>query len=284
LSEAIEILSRRVCLYSSRMNETIELVAKHGYVLLFFLVLAEQAAIPIPSVPLLLISGSLARTKQLDLSAVLVCALTACVIADNAWFQLGRRFRIKTLRFICIVSLEPDSCVRKTENVFAKYGLNWLLVSKFIPGLNAVAAPLAGASNARFFRFLFFDTLGALVWTGVYVFAGYLLSDELEVGIAYASRFGSGFLLFVVVAFAGWVGWKFIERRRFLQSIRVERIGARDLNALLSRGLELAVIDVRSHVSHSDAVIPEALHIPLEQLPTRHNEIPRDRYIVLVCT
>src|SRR5207244_6950348 len=38
--------------YSSRMNETIELVTKHGYVLVFFWVLAEQAAIPIPSVPL----------------------------------------------------------------------------------------------------------------------------------------------------------------------------------------------------------------------------------------
>ena len=182
------------------------------------------------------------------------------------------------------MSLEPDSCVRKTENVFARYGLNWLLVSKFIPGLNTVAAPLAGASNARLPRFLFFDTLGAVVWSGVYVFAGYLLSDELEVGIAYASRFGSGFMLFVVAVFGGWVGWKFIERRRFLQSMKVERIDVRDLKALLSPGLELAVVDVRSHLSHSDAVIPEAIHIPLEELRTRHHEIPRDRDIVLVCT
>jgi membrane protein DedA with SNARE-associated domain len=268
----------------SRMNETIELVAKHGYVLVFFWVLAEQAAIPIPSIPLLLISGSLARTKQLDLSAILFCALTASVIADNAWFQLGRRFRSKALHFICIVSLEPDSCVRKTENVFARYGLNWLLVSKFIPGLNAVAAPLAGASNARFFRFLFFDTLGALVWTSVYVFAGYLLSDELELAIGYASRFGSGFLLFVVAAFGGWIAWRFIERRRLLRSVKVDRIDIHDLKALLSRTLELSVVDVRSHLSYSDVLIPEALHIPLEELPTRHQEIPRDHDIVLVCT
>jgi membrane protein DedA with SNARE-associated domain len=266
------------------MTETIELVAKHGYVLLFFWVLAEQAAVPIPSVPLLIISGSLARTKQLDATAVLICAFTACVIADNAWFQLGRRFRSKALHFICIVSLEPDSCVRKTENVFAKHGLNSLLISKFIPGLNAVAAPLAGASNAPFFRFLCFDTLGALVWVGAYVFTGYLLSDELEVAIAYASRFGSGFLLFVVAAFGGWVAWKFIERRRFLKKVKVERIDVRDLKALLSRGSELALVDVRSHLSHHDPVITGALHIPLEDLPARHHEIPRDRDIVLVCT
>jgi membrane protein DedA with SNARE-associated domain len=266
------------------MNETIELVAKHGYVLLFLWVLAEQAAVPIPSVPLLLISGSLARTKQLDVTAVLMCAFTACVIADNAWFQLGRRFGSKALHFICIVSLEPDSCVRNTENVFAKYGLNALLVSKFIPGLNAVAAPLAGASNAPLFRFLCFDTLGSLIWAGAYVFVGYVLSDELEVAIAYASGFGSGFLLFVVAAFGGWIAWKFIQRRRFLQSVKVERIDARDLKALLSQDSELAFVDVRSHLADNDPTIPEALHIPLEELPTRHHEIPRDRDIVLVCT
>jgi rhodanese-related sulfurtransferase len=90
--------------------------------------------------------------------------------------------------------------------------------------------------------------------------------------------------LFVVAVFGGWVGWKFIERRRFLQSMKVERIDVRDLKALLSPGLELAVVDVRSHLSHSDAVIPEAIHIPLEELRTRHHEIPRDRDIVLVCT
>src|SRR5262249_13888196 len=160
--------------------------------------------------------------------------------------------------FICIVSLEPDSCVRKTENVFARHGLSSLLVSKFIPGLNAVAAPLAGASNAPFFKFLCFDLLGSLFWAGTYVLIGYVLSNELEVAIAYASRFGSGFLLFVVAAFGGWVAWKLIERRRFLKSVQVERINARDLKALLSRGSELAVVDVRSQLDQNDPAIPVA--------------------------
>src|SRR5438477_5830788 len=99
------------------MSETIEFVVRHGYLLLFFWLLAEQAALPIPSVPLLLVSGALTRTGQLKFFSVIVYALAACLIADNAWFRIGRRYSSKALQFICKVSLEPDSCVRQTENI-----------------------------------------------------------------------------------------------------------------------------------------------------------------------
>src|SRR5690242_8594536 len=117
------------------MTETVQFVIRHGYVLIFSWLLAEQAALPIPSFPLLLVSGALARTGQLKLSSVITYALAACLIADNVWFYIGRRYSSKALQFICKMSLEPDSCVRQTENLFVKYGMGSLLVSKFIPGL-----------------------------------------------------------------------------------------------------------------------------------------------------
>ena len=158
------------------MNDTIQFVAHHGYLLLFFWLLAEQAALPIPSVPLLLVSGALTRTGQLNFSSVIIYALAGCLIADNVWFRLGRRYSSKAVQFICKMSLEPDSCVRQTENIFIKYGLPSLLVSKFIPGLNVVAAPLAGGTGANYARFLVFDSLGSLMWIVSYVFAGYIFS------------------------------------------------------------------------------------------------------------
>ena len=48
----------------------------------------------------------------------------------------------KVLRLVCRLSLELDSWVRRTENAFIRYGMRPLLVSKFIPGLNPVAAPI----------------------------------------------------------------------------------------------------------------------------------------------
>ena len=266
------------------MSETIEFVVRHGYLLLFFWLLAEQAALPIPSVPLLLVSGALARMGELRLSSVLIYALAGCLIADNFWFQIGRRYSARALQFICKISIEPDSCVRRTENLFVKYGLRSLLVSKFVPGLSAVAAPLAGGSGASFGRFLLFDSLGALFWISTYVFAGYIFSDQLELAVGYAIQMGSGFVLIVVCALAAWIGWKLLQRRRFVKSVNVARISAEELHAMLSAGSDVTIVDVRSNLTRDADLIPGALRIPTEDLPARHAEIPRDREIVLFCT
>jgi membrane protein DedA with SNARE-associated domain len=266
------------------MSDTVQFVVRHGYVLIFFWLLAEQAALPIPSLPLLLVSGALARTGQLKLSSVITYALAACLIADNVWFQLGRRYSARALQFICKMSLEPDSCVRRTENVFVKYGLRSLLLSKFIPGLNVVAAPLAGGSGANFGRFLLFDSLGALIWITCYVFAGYIFSDQLELAVGYAIRMGSGFVLIAICTLAAWIAWKLLQRRRFVKSINVARISADELRAMLGAGSEVTIVDVRSSLARDVDLIPGALRIPTEDLPARHAEIPRDREIVLICT
>jgi membrane protein DedA with SNARE-associated domain len=264
--------------------DMIQFVARHGYLLLFFWLLAEQAALPIPSMPLLLVSGALARMGELRLSSVLIYAVAGCLIADNAWFHLGRRYSAKALQFICKMSLEPDSCVRRTENVFLKYGMSSLLVSKFIPGLSVVAAPLAGGSGANFGRFLLFDSLGALLWIGSYVFAGYLFSDQLELAAMYAIRMGSGLVLLTICLFTAWILWKLLQRERFLRTINVARISAEELCAMLSAGSDVTIVDVRSKLGRDVDSFPGALRIPAEELPTRHEEIPRDREIVLFCT
>jgi membrane protein DedA with SNARE-associated domain len=259
-------------------------VVKHGYTLIFFWLLGEQAALPIPSFPLLLVSGGLVRTGELHLLPTLTSAFAACVVADNVWFQLGRRYSGRTLQFICKISIEPDSCVRRTENVFVKYGLRSLLVSKFIPGLNAVTPPLAGGAGANLGRFLLFDSIGALIWISAYVFAGYVFSDQLEIAIGYAMRMGSGVFAIALCAFAAWIAWKVLQRRRFIKSINIARISPEELQAKLTAGWEMTIVDVRSNLAVGIDLIPGALRIPAEDLPARHHEIPRDREIVLFCT
>ena len=126
------------------MNETAEFVIRHGYAVLFFWILAEQAALPMPSVPLLLVCGALAKAGHLQPASILFFALLGCLIADSVWFQVGRSRGERILGFLCRMALEPDSCVRQTESGFVRYGVRFLLVSKFIPGMNALAAPLGG--------------------------------------------------------------------------------------------------------------------------------------------
>ncbi|MCC6392570.1 MAG: sulfurtransferase, partial [Bryobacterales bacterium] len=177
-----------------------------------------------------------------------------------------------------------DSCVRQTENAFLRYGLKSLLISKFVPGLNAVAAPMAGNSGAGIGRFLAYDALGAAIWSASYMSLGYVLSDQLEEAAEYASRTGSGLLLLVLGLFAAWIAWKILRRRAFLRKIEVARISAEELRRRLDAGEDLFIVDLRSELAEGAAGIPGALRISSEELVSRHREIPRDREIILFCS
>ena len=223
-------------------------IERHGYTLLFFWVLAEQGAIPLPSIPLLVAAGALVRLGQLQMPIAIACCVAAALIADTFWFQLGRLRGHRVLNFLCRVSLEPDSCVRRTENVFLRYGLSSLLGSKFIPGLNAVAAPLAGSSGAPYWRFLAYDLAGAIIWSAAYLTLGYVFYEQLESVVAYASRMGSSLLGVVVLLFALWIGWKSIQRRRFIKQLSVARITPEELRDRLGAGEELFIVDLRTRL------------------------------------
>jgi membrane protein DedA with SNARE-associated domain len=266
------------------VKDTLEFLVRHGYLVLFLWLLAEQAALPLPSIPLLLACGALARSGQMDWRLVLLYGLAACLVADNVWFQLGKRRGTKILRFICRIALEPDSCVRQTENAFSRYGLRSLLVAKFVPGLNAVAAPMAGRSGATLVRFLLFDALGTLLWLVSFTSLGYLFSGQLETVAGYALRMGSGLVTILAVGLAVWIAWKYVQRQRFLRSLAVARITAEELRDKLLASEDVLIVDVRRIHADDPTAIPGAVLIPTEEMAVRHPEIPRDRDLILVCS
>ena len=256
----------------------------HGYALLFFWVLAEQGAIPLPSIPLLVAAGALVRLGRLQMPGAVACCLAAALLADTVWFQLGKRRGQRVLNFLCRISLEPDSCVRRTENAFLKYGLNSLLISKFVPGLNAVAAPLAGSSGTPYWRFLAYDSAGAIMWSAAYLTVGYIFSEQLESVVAYASRMGSNLLSLVVGLFAVWICWKFIQRRRLLKQLNVHRITPEELRDRLDAGEDMLIVDLRTRLDERSSTIPGAVRISTEDLPSGVQAIPRNREIILFCS
>lgn len=266
------------------MNETAEFVIRHGYAVLFFWILAEQGALPVPSVPLLLVCGALAKAGHLQPASILFFALLGCLIADCFWFQVGRSRGKRILGFLCRMALEPDSCVRQTESGFVRYGVRFLLVSKFIPGMNAVAAPLAGSSRVGWVPFLLFDIAGAAIWISAWSTIGYLFSGQLEAIGDVVGRAGFRLFLSIALLTGGWIAWKYFQRKRFFRKLAMARIPAEELQRMLDAGEEVVMIDVRGGLPDGDEPIPGALRIPLSQLSARHKEVPRDRDVILVCT
>jgi membrane protein DedA with SNARE-associated domain len=268
------------------MHRTVEFLVRHGYVLLLVWVFVEQSGIPIPTVPLLLAAGALAGAQQLNLAASLLIVTCAAVAADSLWYQLGRRKGTAILQFLCKISIEPDSCVRRTEGLFSKQGARALLFAKFLPGLSTVAPPLAGIFRMRRRRFLLFDAAGAFLWAVTFLGLGYVFSGEIERVAARAASLGSGLGAALLGALAAYFAYKFISRRRFLRELRIARITVEELKQKIDAGEEVAVVDLRHSVEFEaePETIPGAFRLDASELEVNSDLLPRDREVVLYCT
>lgn len=268
------------------MKDILQLLVEHGYSVLFVWVLAEQLGLPLPAVPVLLAAGALAGAGHLSVWVALLLALLACLISDTVWYGFGRRKGAAVLNLLCRISLEPDSCVRRTEQLYERNGARSLLIAKFVPGLNTAAPPVAGMFGMGLGRFVTFDGVGALAWAGAFIGAGYIFSDQLEFMAEQATRLGTWLLVLVAVALAAYVMRKWWERRRFLKSIAEERITPEEVLRKLESGESVAIVDLRHPLDMlpDPRILPGAIRLTIEELEARHGEIPRDRDIILYCT
>lgn len=268
------------------MDEATRFLVQYGYLIVFAWVFLNQLGVPIPSIPALLATGTLAGAGHLNATILVIVAVLAALPPDLLWYEIGRRRGMGVLRALCRISLEPDSCVRKTERIFARYGARSLLISKFIPGVETVAPPLAGMFGMRASRFLLYDSLGTALWSVTFVGLGYAFHEQIEAIALFAQRLGVWTLAFLIAALALYLGWKAIRRRHFLRELRIARITPDELKAKLDAGEPIEIVDLR-HALDFEArpyMIPGATHIAVEDFEERHAEIAKDREIVLYCT
>ena len=268
------------------MDQIIAFLLRHGYAVIFAAVLAEQIGLPIPSTPLLLAMGALAGAGRLSFGTAFLLAVAASLAADTLWYWLGRKRGYSVLNLLCRIALEPDSCVRRTENVFSRFGAGSLLFAKFVPGLSTAAPPLAGLFKMPLLRFLIADGAGAAVWIGAFSGVGYIFRTQLAEVAEIALGFGRRLTVVLILLLAAYVLWHVWQRQRFLRKLRIARIDPEDLLNRLNAGEQVMIVDLRNplDVETEGTKLPGALVMAPTELEGRHSEIPRDRDIILYCT
>jgi membrane protein DedA with SNARE-associated domain/rhodanese-related sulfurtransferase len=258
----------------------------YGYLLLFAWVLVEQLGIPLPATPVILAAGALSVDGPVRFPLAFLTAVVAALTADSFWFHLGRRHGHHVLRILCKLSLEPTTCVRRTQDSFGRRRGVLLAFAKFVPGLGMLTPPVAGQNGMGFASFLFFDGIGASLWVGTLLLIGRWFGDALKHDpglLNWAGRF-SGALL--VLGIAGFFIGRLYRRRSVLKKLAASRLEPQELKALLDAGEPVYIVDLRHPLElvPDPFTLPGALHLSPEKLAERHHEIPRDRDVVLYCT
>jgi membrane protein DedA with SNARE-associated domain/rhodanese-related sulfurtransferase len=252
-------------------------------------VFGQQFCLPVPAMLLLMTAGAMAADGQghLRLSLVLLSGVAGCLAADGFWFWLGRRWGTGIIRVVCSLTADPRASRERSGKIFERWGLKLLLVAKFIPGLDGVSPPLAGAEGASVGAFLAYDTAGALLWCGAYVVLGFLFYSQLMPMMHAIQRFGTLVVVVVGVPLAVYVLWRGLHLVRMIRHLRLRRISPALLQGKIDTGQRLAIFDLLHYEAHGREIagIPGAVRVdPVRFRTTAKVKVPDDVSIVLYCS
>jgi membrane protein DedA with SNARE-associated domain/rhodanese-related sulfurtransferase len=257
-----------------------------AYVLLLATAFINQLVLMIPVVPLLLAAGALASRGTVHVIPAIASVACGIAAADFVWFQLGRLRGSRILGRVCRLAQEPDTCVRRVQRLFGRYGARALVVAKFIPGLSTVALPLSGMLGMRKLRFVLYDAIGDLLWASAYVTVGYLSAKSVTKLAAPSLRPAARFAPIALAAIAMYILWKFLRRRASSKALGIERVRAEELSRTLEAREDVLFVDLRHpiDVETDPATLAHALQIAAEDLEAFDAGMFRGRDVVLYCT
>jgi membrane protein DedA with SNARE-associated domain/rhodanese-related sulfurtransferase len=267
------------------MHDFVSLLAAQGATLVFAATAATRLGAPVPAVPFLVVAGGLTVGGQVSFVAVTLSAVLGNILGDGVWFLAGRRWGYRVMRLLCQISLSADSCVKRSESIIGRWGGLSLLAAKFVPGVSTVAPPMAGALGMSNVRFLWYETLGALIWTLGFLMLGRIFHAAIRDVLAVMSGIGMTAMAIGALLLAAFVLWRYRQRRVALRTDDIARIEVSALRAALAAGAGLTLIDVRSDEARAldSRAIPGAIGIGLRHLPERLDGFRDGRELVVFC-
>jgi membrane protein DedA with SNARE-associated domain len=270
------------------MSDLFSMMARHGYALTFVLLFAEAIGLPFPAAIALVAAGAAVASHTLSGPAVVLAAMVALMVGDTAQFWLGRYSGWALLGFLCRLSMNPETCILRSAESFYKRGKATLVIAKFIPGINTMAAPLAGSMKMRFSQFFRLDMAGGLLYTVTYLLVGYISRDFLAAtlsGFHAAGRAMEIILAAALVVYAIYraAQFRWHKKYRILPRVQVQELAARLASDESDR---VQIVDVRSHGYYDSGAerIKGSIRIEPNNLEEEIKNLPKDKDIYLYCT
>jgi membrane protein DedA with SNARE-associated domain len=256
--------------------------------LTFALLLAEAIGLPFPAAIALVAAGAAVAAHTLWGPYVLLAAVTALLLGDTVQFWLGRSMGWLLLGFLCRVSINPETCILRSAESFYRRGKATLVIAKFIPGVNTMAAPLAGSMKMRFWQFFRLDFMGALVYSLTYLVVGYVSRDFLAALLRGFHAAGLAMEAVILGALSVYAIYRIVQYRKHKMDRVVPRIQVQELAARLAStdAGKVQIVDVRSHGYYDSggARIKGSIRIEPNNLEEELRHLDKDKDIYLYCT
>jgi membrane protein DedA with SNARE-associated domain len=200
----------------------VDVMARFGYLGVFFLMVAENVFPPIPSEAIVPFAGFTAGQGSFDLATVIMVALAGSLLGNLPWFFAARWFGAErllalTARFGRFFFVRPDD-VAAAITWFDRHGPWAVFLGRLVPGVRTLISIPAGLSHMGFVTFVLYSALGSVIWIGVLAYLGFTLQQNW--GAVEQALSGTGGIAVGIVAL-GLVGWLVWRHRRKARARRL---------------------------------------------------------------
>jgi membrane protein DedA with SNARE-associated domain len=151
-----------------------DLLLSYGMLLLFAVVAAESAGVPLPGETALIAAAILAARGHYSIVEVIAVAAAAAIIGDNVGYWVGRTGGRALLERWGPIRRYSQRALPPGERFFKKHGGKTVFIGRFVSVLRVTAAWLAGITHMPWWRFFLWNAAGGIIWaTGVSLLAYY---------------------------------------------------------------------------------------------------------------
>ena len=186
-----------------------KLLLDYGLVLLFLLVALESTGVPLPGETALIAASVLASQGHYSIVAVIVVAAAGAIVGDNAGYWIGRKGGRALLRRIPYLRDYFARILPPAERFFERHGAKAVFFGRFVSILRVTAAWLAGISHMPWWRFLFWNAAGGVIWATAFgvvaYYSGRAAADAIN---RYGLYAGIGLAVLIVIAVVGIHFWR----------------------------------------------------------------------------
>ncbi len=158
------------------------LVTSYGvwvYAILFAIVFMETGFVVTPFLPgdsLLFVAGAVAAAGGMDVQLVAATLVAAALCGDNVNYWIGRFLGPKVFQFEGSRWLKQEN-LERTHAFMEKHGPKAIIIARFVPVVRTFVPFVCGIGRLTYGRFLGFSVLGAAIWVGLLVPAGYFFGN-----------------------------------------------------------------------------------------------------------
>jgi membrane protein DedA with SNARE-associated domain len=184
-------------------------IAHYGLFFLFAIVCLESAGLWLPGETALIAAGVYASNGHLSIAGVIGVAAAGAIIGDNIGYWIGREGGRRLIYRYAFLTRFADRVIPPAERFFERHGGKAVFLARFFGGVRVTGAWMAGITRMYWWRFLFWNAAGGVVWAvGVGLVAYYVGKAAADTIARYGVYGAIGAALLLALAIGGLHVWR----------------------------------------------------------------------------